>query len=199
VEIKGKEGTPYEGGVFGFEIKLIKKKVIPPFIKLTEDDLNCEKTVAELKGDLYKKYDIIPLGLQLHFKGRAMHDRSKLTSFNFNPKTDRLMVGGMMAGPSPWIEGYAYCYTIIWHPNIDSNTPPGKQNFYPKSSANANLCNFIGILKKFIHLEPEVLRDECPINRKAAEQFKNDLAKFNMKAKRWTSKYAQKVFYREMK
>ena len=201
MEIKGKKGTPYEGGVFGFELKLKKKTLIPTVLKLTKEDLKSEKTVAELKRDLYEMYDIVPIDLQLNFKGHFLNDRSKLKSIDYDLETDHLVVDGMMAGPSPWIEGDAYCYTIIWHPNIDPRIPPGSQNFNfgGELESNANLCDFIVNLKKMVHLEPETLNFECALNKKAVKQFQEDIAKFNIKAKNWVNIYAQKDFYREIR
>ena len=200
VEIKGKEGNSYEGGVFGFEIKLNKKDIFPSYLRLSKEDLNSEKTVAEFKRDSLEKYNISPLtGLELIFKGKVLPDNMKIKEINFHPKKDILTVMVTIAGQPPWNKGYAYCFTLIWHPDIDSSIPPGSQNFRfnRNSDPNANLCKFIENLKKLIHKDPEIIELEYPLNKKAAEQYQKDPAKFNIKAKNWTHNYAQKEFSKD--
>jgi len=132
--IRGKEGTPYEGGKFVFEIKM------PP---------------------------------------------------NY-----------------PYQPPYAYCHTLLWHPNIDSSIPPGKLNICldlinpdlvgrvdPKSGASGwtpakRLTNIVEALKGQIHMQMPFFNPGDPLNHEAGEQYLRAEDKFIEKARKWTKDYA---------
>ena len=134
--IRGREGTPYEGGTFMFEIKMPE-------------------------------------------------------NYPFHPP-------------------YAYCHTLLWHPNIDSSIPPGKINICldlinpdlvgkVDASTGASgwtpsktLTNIIEALKGQIHVEPPFFNPGDPLNFEAGEQALHHIEKFEAKAREWTKKYAMK-------
>ena len=108
----------------------------------------------------------------------------------------------------PFAPCYAYCHTLLWHPNIDSSIPPGKINICLdlinpelvgkvdiKTGASGwtpskTLTNVIEALKGQIHCEPPFFNPGDPLNFEAGEQAMNNYKKFANKAKEWTKKYA---------
>ncbi|MHA1871664.1 MAG: ubiquitin-conjugating enzyme E2 [Promethearchaeota archaeon] len=108
----------------------------------------------------------------------------------------------------PFSPPYAYCHTLIWHPNIDSSIPPGKLNICldlinpdlvgkVDASTGASgwtpsktLANVIEALKGQIHCEPPFFNPADPLNYEAGEQALRAEDKFNKKAREWTKKYA---------
>ena len=108
----------------------------------------------------------------------------------------------------PFAPPYAYCHTLLWHPNIDSSIPPGKINICldlinpdlvgkVDASTGASgwtpsktLTNIIEALKGQIHCEPPFFNPADPLNFEAGEQALNNQTKFESKAKEWTKKYA---------
>jgi ubiquitin-conjugating enzyme (huntingtin interacting protein 2) len=108
----------------------------------------------------------------------------------------------------PFSPPYAYCHTLIWHPNIDSSIPPGKINICldlinpdlvgkVDASTGASgwtpsktLTNIIEALKGQIHVEAPFFNPADPLNFEAGEQVNNHPDKFEAKAREWTHKYA---------
>ena len=108
----------------------------------------------------------------------------------------------------PFEPPYAYCHTLLWHPNIDSKIGPGKINICLdlvnpelvgkvdiKTGASGwtpskTLTNIIEALKAQIHCEPPFFNPSDPLNFEAGEQCLYSYGKFEAKAKEWTKKYA---------
>ena len=108
----------------------------------------------------------------------------------------------------PFSPPYAYCHTLLWHPNIDSSIPPGKLNICldlinpdlvgkVDASTGASgwtpsktLTNVIEALKAMMHMEAPFWNPSDPLNHEAGEQAQRAPDKFNKKAKQWTKKYA---------
>ncbi|MHA1339539.1 MAG: ubiquitin-conjugating enzyme family protein [Promethearchaeota archaeon] len=109
----------------------------------------------------------------------------------------------------PFFPPYAYCHTLIWHPNIDSSIPPGKLNICldlinpdlvgkvdVQTGASGwtpakTLTNIIEALKGMIHCEPPFFNPGDPLNFDAGEQAQRAWDKFVKKAKEWTNNYAK--------
>lgn len=203
VTIKGLEGTPYEGGLFTFKIKMKKKtnntkksnaKNFKP-LRFSREDINSEKTVGDFKKELCKKWKINPIlsGISLIHKGKVLSENIKIRKIDFDPEKDVLTVTAIKAySPRAWNYGKAYCATVIWHPNIDSLILPSRKNFHLGENwdPNVNLSEFIEGIKKLIQLDPKLIDTKFAYNREAANQFLNRRHQFNLKAKKWTQKYA---------
>jgi len=109
----------------------------------------------------------------------------------------------------PFQPPYAYCHTLIWHPNIYSSISPGKLNICldllnpdlvgkVDASSGASgwtpsktLSNIIEALKGMIHMEPPFFNPNDPLNHEAGEQYLRAEAKFNEQARKWTAMYAK--------
>lgn len=109
----------------------------------------------------------------------------------------------------PFSPPYAYCHTLLWHPNIDNSIGPGKINICldlinPELvgkvdirtgasgwTPSKTLTNVIEALKGQIHCEPPFFNPGDPLNYEAGEQALHHYNKFEAKAKEWTKKYAQ--------
>jgi len=203
IVIRGKENTPFDKGYFVFEIKINRNPIrvktpssTPPRLRFKKEDLTSEKSVRDFKKDLLKSYGLNHfLGIQLIFKGKVLPDNLKLNQIGFHPEKDVLTVMAIMASPpytQLWKYGKSYCVTLIWHPNVDSSIPPERQNFHlgRKWNPNVDLNTFIEGLKKLIHLDPDILDLEYPLNKEAADEYLNNRSLFNEKAMRWTIRYA---------
>ena len=110
----------------------------------------------------------------------------------------------------PFTPPYAFCQTLIWHPNIDSSMPPGKSNIcldlinpdrvgVLDSTTHASgwtpaktLTNIIESLKGMIHMEAPFWNPSDPLNNKAGEQALKEPKAFAKEAKKWTEKYAMR-------
>ncbi|GAB4330483.1 MAG: hypothetical protein Kow0069_38110 [Promethearchaeota archaeon] len=108
----------------------------------------------------------------------------------------------------PFQPPYAYCHTVLWHPNIESSIPPGKLNICldlinpdlvgrVDASTGASgwtpsktLTNIIEALKGMMHMEPPFFNPGDPLNHEAGEQYLRAESKFLKKAREWTKKYA---------
>ncbi|MHA1719858.1 MAG: ubiquitin-conjugating enzyme E2 [Promethearchaeota archaeon] len=108
----------------------------------------------------------------------------------------------------PFEPPYVYCFTPIWHPNIDTSINPGKINICldlinPELvgkvdvatgasgwTPSKTLTNIIEALKGQIHCEPPFFNPGDPLNFEAGDQALNHYNKFESKAKEWTKKYA---------
>ena len=108
----------------------------------------------------------------------------------------------------PFAPPFAYCSTLIWHPNIDSSIPAGNLNIcldlinpdlVGKVDAGTGasgwtpaktLVNVIEALKGQIHCEPPFFNPSDPLNHEAGEQALHAYKKFAKKASDWTKQYA---------
>ncbi|MHA1251847.1 MAG: hypothetical protein ACTSRP_17795 [Candidatus Helarchaeota archaeon] len=218
VIIIGLEGTPYEGGRFIFEIEFKNVPLEPRnityhlILRFSRNDLQSDMTVRDFKKEVYG--DLSPLFMpQLFLNGKFLPDNLKLREINFNPKKDTLTQIFTLAKRGPrmvplphWAQilkwdkgigfcpkGYAYCQTMIWHPNFDPSIPPGRPNFHfgPNWNPLVDLSELIMGIKKLIHMDPNLFAPKNPFNLEAGEQYINDRNAFNEKARRWTIKYAQ--------
>lgn len=109
----------------------------------------------------------------------------------------------------PFSPPFAYCHTIVWHPNIDSTIPPGKLNICldlinPELvgkvdvstgasgwTPSKTLTNVVEALKGMMHCEPPFFNPGDPLNHEAGEEALRAWKKFAKKAKEWTSQYAK--------
>jgi len=191
--IIGKEGTPYAGGKFVFEIKMKEETSSSPYrIRFSKEDLNSDKTVGDFKRE---NRGLIPgIAAQLIFKGKVLPDQLKLKDLGFHPEKDVITIMVTQVGSPPlWNNGEQYCVTLIWHPNIDPTIPPGKQNFHLGGSwnPNVNLIRIIEGIKALIHMKSPIFDLNLPLNREAGEQYLNNRSRFERKARKWTYKYAE--------
>lgn len=113
-----------------------------------------------------------------------------------------------MPSEYPFVPVYAYCHTLIWHPNIDSSIPPGRINICLdlinpelvgrvdiRSGASGwtpskTLTNVIEALRGQIHCNEPFWNPHDPLNFEAGEQALNHWSKFEQKAREFTKKYA---------
>ncbi|MHA1681219.1 MAG: ubiquitin-conjugating enzyme E2 [Promethearchaeota archaeon] len=109
----------------------------------------------------------------------------------------------------PFFPPFAYCHTIVWHPNIDSTIPPGKLNICldlinPELvgkvdvstgasgwTPSKTLTNVVEALKGMMHTEPPFFNPGDPLNHEAGEEALRAWKKFAKKARDWTEKYAR--------
>jgi ubiquitin-conjugating enzyme (huntingtin interacting protein 2) len=108
----------------------------------------------------------------------------------------------------PFSPPYAYCHTLLWHPNIDPSIPPGKLNICldlinpdlvgkvdQTTGASGwtpakTLTNIIEALRAMIHMEPPFYNPGDPLNHEAGEQALRSPDRFNKQAREYTKKYA---------
>ncbi|MFX0100968.1 MAG: ubiquitin-conjugating enzyme E2 [Candidatus Hodarchaeota archaeon] len=109
----------------------------------------------------------------------------------------------------PFSPPFAYCHTIVYHPNIDSTIPPGKLNIcldlinpelvgQVDVSTGASgwtpaktLTNLIEALRGMMHVESPFFNPADPLNHEAGEEALRAWNKFARKAREWTKKYAR--------
>jgi ubiquitin-protein ligase len=165
------------------------------------EEVDYAEAVESYKGDPFIKLE--PWGMNVD------HLRLTITGKSGTPYADgKFMFEIKMPDNYPFHPPYAYCHTLLWHPNIDSSIPPGKINICldlinpelvgkvdPSTGASGwtpskTLTNIIEALKGQIHMEPPFFNPSDPLNFEAGDQARNNEDKFEAKAREWTKKYA---------
>ncbi len=193
--VKGLEGTPYEGGVFKFQIDLEDEYRAPP-PKIKPDDYNFDENmyVADLKLKIMHDHKINPiLAIQLLFKGKVLPDQLRLSQVGIDPKNDVITIMGTFAGRVRlWNKGRIWCKTLIWHPYIDCSIPSGEENIRLVGAWDSRAIEgLIEGIKALIHMQPPIFDTNDvsdPLNQDAGEQYLNHPISFDRKARKWGSR-----------
>ena len=186
IHVIGLGGTPYEGGVFKFQIDLEDEvKALPQRI-LIDNNFDKNISIAEFKRSFMRTHSNYPiLAIQLNFKGKVLPDRSNFNQLGIDPSKDFVAIMPTFAGRfRTWNKGKIWCNTLIWHPYIDCSLPSGEENVSLGRDWNPNsiLKDLIERIKSLIHMQSF----NNPLNQEAGEQYLNNRPLFDRIAKEWT-------------
>lgn len=143
-----------------------KKKISAAEIRINKD-LEALEFFDNIKIKFPDPNDVKTFIIRLHLKDGIWENGN----FDFEFK---------MTDEYPFEAPKVKCLTKVWHPNIDSNgnvcVNVLRENY---SSALSLTSIFAGII--FIFTEPNV---SDPLNKEAAEEYKKDVIKFRVHAKK---------------
>ncbi|MHA1274569.1 MAG: ubiquitin-like protein [Promethearchaeota archaeon] len=81
------------------KVLLTRLTGVPPSYAFRSFDLDLNKSIAEIKKDIQRKYKLNPiLGIQLIFKGKVLPDNLKISKIGIHPTKDVITIMAIQGG-----------------------------------------------------------------------------------------------------